>query len=172
MSYVDKSSIRARPMASDGWIPRSSRGMTGGGLGRSEGRSGPVRRTARAVAIMSFSSYIDVMSPKDKPLVWLEGELRTPPLSSAARIEAGYLLRRLQAGGKIGLPHSRPMPDIGKGCHELRIVDETASWRIFYAIDPIAIVILGVEQKKTQATPKHTIDTCRRRIAEFRRLTQ
>jgi phage-related protein len=111
------------------------------------------------------------VSPKDKPLVWIDGELLTPPLSSAARIEAGYLLRRLQAGEKFGLPHSRPMPDIGRGCHELRINDETVTWRVFYAIEPLAIVILGVESKKTQSTPKSVLDACRRRIIEFRRLT-
>jgi hypothetical protein len=34
------------------------------------------------------------------------------------------LLRRLQKGENIGLPHSRPMLDIGSRCHELRIRDE------------------------------------------------
>jgi hypothetical protein len=33
------------------------------------------------------------MSPKDKVLVWFVGEVKTPPFSSSARIEAGYLLR-------------------------------------------------------------------------------
>lgn len=33
-----------------------------------------------------------------KPLVWLKGEVKTPPFSAAARIEAGFLLRRLQQG--------------------------------------------------------------------------
>ncbi len=32
----------------------------------------------------------------DKPLVWLHGEIKTPPFSREARIEAGVLLRRLQ----------------------------------------------------------------------------
>jgi len=35
------------------------------------------------------------VSPSDKPLVWLHGEIKTPPFSRAARIEAGYLLRLL-----------------------------------------------------------------------------
>jgi hypothetical protein len=35
------------------------------------------------------------VSPKDKPLVWLHGEVKTPPLSAAARVEAGFLLRQL-----------------------------------------------------------------------------
>ncbi len=30
------------------------------------------------------------MERKDKPLVWLHGEIKTPPLSSEARIEAGF----------------------------------------------------------------------------------
>src|SRR6266567_3226209 len=63
------------------------------------------------------------MTLADKPLVWLHGEVKTPPFSAAARIEAGVLLRRLQRGERIGLPASRPMLIIGRGCHELRITD-------------------------------------------------
>ena len=68
------------------------------------------------------------MNGGDKPLVWLEGEIKTPPFSLEARIEAGTTLRRLQRGESIGLPHSRPMPTIGRQCHELRIPDEDVSW--------------------------------------------
>lgn len=107
------------------------------------------------------------MSPRDKPLVWLFGELKTPPFSATARIEAGYLLRLLQKGQQLSLPHSRPMPNIGVRCHELRIVDETTNWRIIYRIDPDAIVVLEVFQKKTQETPKYVIDICKRRIKEY-----
>ncbi len=89
------------------------------------------------------------MSPKDKPLVWLRGTLKTPPLSRETRVEAGYLLRRLQTGDKLALPHSRPMPSIGPRCHELRINDEKATWRIIYRIDHDAIVILEVFEKRT-----------------------
>jgi hypothetical protein len=46
----------------------------------------------------------------DKPLVWLKGEVKTPPFSNQARLEAGLLLRRLQQGQGLSLPHSRPMP--------------------------------------------------------------
>jgi hypothetical protein len=64
------------------------------------------------------------MSSDSKPLVWLHGEVKSPPFSKNARLEAGFLLRRLQAGEKLGLPFSRPMPTIGNRCHELRINDE------------------------------------------------
>ena len=56
-----------------------------------------------------------------KPLVWLHGEIKTPPFSLAGRIDAGELLRQLQRGEPVGMPHSRPLPSIGSGCHELRI---------------------------------------------------
>src|SRR5438309_622867 len=72
----------------------------------------------------------------DKPLVWLRGEVKTPPFSQAARVEAGVLLRQLQSSAKLGLPHSRPMPRIGARCHELRIVDEGATWRIINRASP------------------------------------
>lgn len=57
------------------------------------------------------------------------------------------LLRQLQGGAKLGLPHSRPMPGIGARCHELRIVDEGATWRIILRLDEDAIVIADVFSK-------------------------
>ena len=107
------------------------------------------------------------MSPKDKPLVWLHGEVRTPPFTKAARIEAGYLLRELQRGTVLSLPHSRPMPQIGTRCHELRIVDEGVTWRIIYRTDADAIVIADVFAKRTPRTPKVVLAAARRRLREY-----
>ncbi len=104
------------------------------------------------------------MSNDHKPLAWLHGEVKTPPMSPAARIETGFLLRKLQRGELISLPWCRPMPSIGPRCHELRITDETTIWRLVYRIDPDAIIILDVFKKKTQQTPKNIIDQCKRRI--------
>lgn len=107
------------------------------------------------------------MSQTDKPLLWLHGEIKTPPLSATARLEAGILLRRLQRGEALSMPHSRPMPIVGRRCHELRIPDETATWRIIYRVDADAIVITDVFSKKTQATPPHIIEACRRRLRAY-----
>jgi phage-related protein len=93
------------------------------------------------------------VGPSDKPLVWLHGEIRTPPFSKAARIEAGYLLRLLQKGQALAMPHSRPMPVVGSRCHELRVRDSKVDWRIVYRADSDAIVILAVFSKKTRTTP-------------------
>jgi phage-related protein len=56
---------------------------------------------------------------------------------------------------------------IGSRCHELRIQDENATWRIVYRIDPTEILILDVFSKKTQATPATVIDACRERIKRW-----
>lgn len=103
----------------------------------------------------------------EKPLLWLHGEVKTPTFSTDARIESGTLLRRLQCSENIPLPHSRPMPFIGKACHELRIQDATKTWRIVYHIDIDAIVILEVFSKTTQQTPKAVLNTCQRRLRMY-----
>jgi phage-related protein len=59
------------------------------------------------------------------------------------------------------------MPSIGPRCHELRIGGTDVTWRIFYRIDPDAIVILEVLKKKTTKTPKTVLQACRRRLAEY-----
>jgi phage-related protein len=89
--------------------------------------------------------------------------------SQAGRIEAGYLLRLLQKGQTLRLPQSRPMPVVGPRCHELRVRDAGAVWRIMYRLDVDAVVILEVFSKKTRATPKTVIDACIRRLREYDR---
>jgi phage-related protein len=103
----------------------------------------------------------------DKPLVWLHGEIKAPPFGAEARMEAGLLLRRLQRGESLGMPHSRPLPAIGRRCHELRVRDGTANWRIIYRTDRDAIVIGAVFAKKTRTTPKDVIANCQRRFREY-----
>jgi len=107
------------------------------------------------------------MSLDDKPLVWLHGEISSPPFSEEVRVEAGYLLRRLQKVGTLSLPQSRPMPSIGTRCHELRINDRNATWRIIYRIYEDALLILAVFSKKTNKTPISVIDSCKERIKRY-----
>ena len=108
------------------------------------------------------------MSKQRKPLVWLHGEVKTPPFSALARVEAGVLLRRLQEGITISLPHSRPMPGIGRACHELRIPDENRTWRIAYHVDTQAVAILEVFAKTTSQTPQTVIDVCKARFKRYK----
>jgi len=106
---------------------------------------------------------------RDKPLAWFHGEIKTPPFSKEARIQVGVSLRRLQRGESLSLPHSRAMPSIGRGCHELRITDRGREWRVVYRIDDDAIVICDVFAKKTRATPREVVSRCQRRLEAYDR---
>ena len=107
------------------------------------------------------------MADTTKPLVWLHGEVRTPPFSREARVEAGVLLRRMQNGESLGMPHSRPIPSIGRRCHELRVRDESANWRVIYRVDADAVVLLEVFAKKTGKTPAAVIRACKARLKRY-----
>ena len=108
----------------------------------------------------------------EKPLLWLHGEVKTPPFSQEGRIEAGMLLRRLQQGEKLSLPYSRPMPVIGPRSHELRIPDQDVTWRIMYRVDSDAVIVAEVFAKKTQATPQQVIDVCKKRLRGYDKATK
>jgi phage-related protein len=97
----------------------------------------------------------------------LHGEIKTPPFSKEARIEAGTLLRRLQEGEALGLPHARPMPSIGPRCYELRVRDENRNWRIVYRINRDVILIVEVFAKTSRETPRQVIQACKRRLKHY-----
>ena len=102
-----------------------------------------------------------------KTLVILSGEIKTPPVSQEARREIGFLIRKLQLGFRLEMPHSRPMPSIGRRCHELRVNDAGQTWRVIYRTDPDAILVVGLFNKKTSKTPKHVIDQAKRLLREY-----
>ncbi len=107
------------------------------------------------------------MAQESKPLIWLHGEVKTPPFSREARLEVGLLLRELQEGEMLGLPHSRPMPEIGRRCHELRVRDVDRNWRIIYRIDEDAILVVDVFSKTTRTTPKQVFEVCEKRLSQY-----
>jgi len=118
---------------------------------------------------MSVLTYTAGREPKAQAARVAARRGKAPPFSATARLEAGFLLRRLQRGDLLSMPHSRPMPSIGPRCHELRIVDSEATWRIVCRIDADAIVIAEVFAKKTPQTPKSVLETSRRRLKEYDR---
>ena len=105
----------------------------------------------------------------EKPLVWLDGAIKTPPFSRAARVEAGFLLRCLQRGVTIGMPRARPMPAIGSRCVELRIRDAGHNWRIFCRTDSDAVLILAVHDKKERRVSAQLLANCRERAGRYDR---
>ena len=121
---------------------------------------------------ISNLTYNERMTEQDKPLVWLAGEVKTPPFSKEARVEAGVLLRRLQRGANVGMPQVRPMPSVGRRCRELRIRDQNKNWRILVRVDHDAIVVAEVFEKKTQKTPAKVIDACKDRLRRYDEVTK
>lgn len=59
------------------------------------------------------------------------------------------------------------MPGIGPRCHELRVKDVRAEWRIMYRADTDALLLLGVFAKKTRTTPREVINQCRKRMKMY-----
>jgi len=60
------------------------------------------------------------------------------------------------------------MPNIGKGCHELRVRDKDEYWRTVYLIAKAEIVVLEVFKKKTHKTPQPIVASCKERIKTYR----
>lgn len=116
---------------------------------------------------MSDRIYILKKDEIHKPLAWLVAKPQTPPMTLEARVEIGYLLRLVQMGVHLEMPHSRPMTVIGKHCHELRVNDAKTTWRLFYRIDEDAIVMIDLAEKKTEKTTKALFDLCKARLAHY-----
>ncbi len=100
-----------------------------------------------------------------KPIVWLPRETSPPPFSPRARIRVGELLRSLQVGEAVPPPDSRPMPQVGWRCHELRVPDAWHMWRIVYALEPEAVVLLDIFSRATSTTSAVVVERCRWRLA-------
>jgi phage-related protein len=105
--------------------------------------------------------------PTAKPLVFLHGEIKTPPFSEKARKEAGYLLRQLQLGESLKMPQAEKLPVVGPRCGALRIRDEQHNWRIMYRVDPTMVLVVDVYDKKTPKIPDEVIDRCKKRLKTF-----
>ena len=116
---------------------------------------------------MSYLAYNVFRMNTDKPLRWLHSEVKSPPFIPTARLEVGWLLRRLQQGESLSLPHSRPLPGMGARCHELRVRDKDKNWRLIYRIDNDRVLIVEVFNKTTQQIPDDVMAICRKRLSDY-----
>jgi len=83
-----------------------------------------------------------------------------------ARQDAGYQLDKLQRGDQPD--DFKPMPSIGKGVEEIRIWDDSGTYRVIYTARLAdAVYVLHAFQKKTQATSKRDIDLAQIRYSEL-----
>ena len=105
--------------------------------------------------------------PTRNPIVWLHGEVKSPPFTLAGRQEAGLLLRLLQEGERLGMPQAEPLPDVGPRCGALRVRDAGHNWRIMYRVDADAVLVLEVYPKKTSKIPDEVMGQCKRRLKQY-----
>jgi phage-related protein len=83
-----------------------------------------------------------------------------------AKQDVGYQLDKVQRGEQPD--DFKPMPSIGKGVEEIRIWDESGTYRVVYTARLINVVyVLHAFQKKTQATSKRDIELARKRYVEI-----
>ena len=83
-----------------------------------------------------------------------------------ARNDAGYQLDKVQRGEQP--VDFKPMPLIGNGVEELRIWDDSGTYRVVYAARLAdAVYVLHAFQKKTQATSKRDMELARKRYSEI-----
>jgi len=87
---------------------------------------------------------------------------------AAVKAELADLLGLLAAGQSIGMPASRPMPDVAPGVSELRIKDRSGQFRVFYFTkNSDAILVFHAFLKKTQATPRHELILAKGRLGDL-----
>jgi hypothetical protein len=72
-----------------------------------------------------------------KPLVWLHGEIKTPPFTPAGRQEAGMLLRLLQEGERLEMPQAESLPNGGPHCGALRVRDAGITGKLWFVSIPM-----------------------------------
>ncbi len=91
-------------------------------------------------------------------------DLRGFPKS--AMREAGYQLDKVQKG--LEPDDVKPVPTIGAGVAELRIRDDTGTFRVMYVAKfEDAVYVLHCFQKKTEQTAKRDIELARKRFKEL-----
>lgn len=60
------------------------------------------------------------------------------------------------------------MPSIGRGIEEIRVWDESGTFRVIYTARLAdAVYVLHAFQKKSQATSKQDVETARKRFAQL-----
>lgn len=60
------------------------------------------------------------------------------------------------------------MPSVGKGVEELRVWDDSGTYRVIYVARlQDAVYVLHAFQKKTKATSKHDLEVAKTRYSEM-----
>ncbi|MGZ8158655.1 MAG: type II toxin-antitoxin system RelE/ParE family toxin [Methylobacter sp.] len=83
-----------------------------------------------------------------------------------AKHDAGYQLDKVQRGEQPD--DFKPMPSIGKGVEEIRVWDDSGTYRVIYTARLAdAVYVLHAFQKKTPTTAKRDIELAGKRYTEL-----
>ncbi len=102
-----------------------------------------------------------------KPIQFLGDSLkRLREFPPEAPQDAGHQLYKVQQGEQPD--DSKLLPAVGKGVEEIRVWDESGTYRVIYtARRTEAIYVLHAFQKKTQATSKREVEIARIRLNQL-----
>jgi phage-related protein len=102
-----------------------------------------------------------------KKLLFLGDSLkRLREFNPKAKQDAGFQLDQVQRGEQPD--DFKPVPSIGKGVEELRVWDDSGTYRVIYTARlKDAVYILHAFQKKSQATLKRDIELAKGRYDEL-----
>ena len=104
-----------------------------------------------------------------KPVQFLGNSLkRLREFPSDARQDAGRQIDRVQRG--MQPDDFKPVPSIGKGVEELRVWDESGTFRVIYTARLAdAVYVRHAFQKKTQTTSRSDIELAKSRFGQLQR---
>lgn len=102
-----------------------------------------------------------------KPVRFLGDSLkRLREFPPEARQDAGHQLYKVQRGEPPD--DFKPLSAVGQGVEEIRVRDETGTYRVVYtARRAEAVYVLHAFQKKTQTTPKRDLDIAKMRFGQL-----
>lgn len=85
-------------------------------------------------------------------------------MPATVRHALGVELMTVQYGGEPS--DFKPMPEVGKGVHEIRYRDAHGAFRVIYVAKFAQVIyVLHAFQKKTQKTPKSDIELAAKRYS-------
>jgi phage-related protein len=104
-----------------------------------------------------------------KPIIWMGGSKDSlVAFPDDARREAGHQLERVQRC--LDPSDWKPMVSVGSGVREIRIRDDSGTFRVMYlATRPEGVYVLHCFQKKTRRTAKRDLQLA---CSRFRTLSR
>lgn len=108
------------------------------------------------------------LKPPRKFLVWLEGEVKSPPLllrRDGKRLACSCGCFR-KGSDSVCLMRSLCRA-LDRGAAPYEFADAQHNWRIVYRVDQDAVLVLEVYAKMTRKIPDEVLERCKRRLRQY-----